>query len=392
MKKTIYSRTFPGIGPFLFALIAICFQSVSLYAQSSPKAIYDQINAFSLNGGQANVSGLTLKRDRVVMTFTGTFYFTSPVEGRVTGAVFIGQGTFRADVPPNLFEKANVKRLLGADNVTSTFTSAVLRFTDDTFNIIGAARQDGAAPAEAQKSASDFELRMRKESGANIAERITLSILNAEKPGFFIANFAGGDRDRFSFVFDPQGRIPTTAFNINGGEKGLIYTYKSSIGRNEVWMAFYSEDDYAKQMVTYSDAYDLVDITKYKMEIDLRNPKSKMGLRTRIEMYALADGIRAIPFSIGESLGESDDSRLKKQMRVKSAKLADKPLEFVQEDWEGGALVFLPEAAAVNKPLEIEMELEGDFLRQSSYINDVSFPASNESWYPRHGFLDRATY
>ena len=392
MKKTIYSRTFLRIGTFLFAIATFCLAAGNAAAQSSPKAIYDQINAFTLNGGQANVSGLTLKRDRVAMTFTGTFYFTAPVEGRVTGAVFIGQGTLRADVPPNIFEKANVKRLLGAENVTSTFTSAVMRFTDDTFSVVGASKQDGAASPEAQKLAAEFELRMRKESGANIAERVTVSVLNGEKPGFFFANFAGGDRDRFSYVFDPQGRIPTTAFGINGGEKGLIYAYKPSISTNEVWMAFYSEDDYAKQMVTYSDAYDLVDITKYNMEVDLRNPKSKMGLRTKIEMHTLANGVRAIPFSIGESLGESDDSRLKKQMRFKSAKLAGKPLEFIQEDWEGGAVVLLPEAMAANKPLEIEIELEGDFLRQSPFINDVSFPRSNESWYPRHGFLDRATY
>ena len=57
------------------------------------KQVYDQIKNFTLTGGSADVSGLTLKRDRVDMTFTGTFYFGATTGDRVTGAVFIGQGT-----------------------------------------------------------------------------------------------------------------------------------------------------------------------------------------------------------------------------------------------------------------------------------------------------------
>ena len=75
-----------------------------------------------------------LKRDRAEMTFDGTFYFPSPVEGRVTGAVFIGQGKFRAEPPPSEFEKENVRRMIGADIFESDFKTAVLRFTDDTFD------------------------------------------------------------------------------------------------------------------------------------------------------------------------------------------------------------------------------------------------------------------
>src|SRR5215213_6365966 len=118
-------------------------------AQESGRTIYNQIKLFNLNGGRADVSGLVLKRDRVEMTFTGTFYFSAPVEGKVTGAVFVGQGTFRAEVPPSKFEKDNVKRLLNSDAVESDFKTAVFRFTDNTFEIIGKTRQDAAAPEAA---------------------------------------------------------------------------------------------------------------------------------------------------------------------------------------------------------------------------------------------------
>jgi hypothetical protein len=161
---------------------------------------------------------------------------------------------------------------------------------------------------------------------------------------------------------------------------------------SEVWMAFYSEEDYAQRRASYSDIYDLVDVTKYDMELDLRSPKSKLGLRTRLSMQALAPGLRAVPFSIGESLGEADDSRLKKQMRVRTVRLAGTPIDAVQEDWESGLTVFLPQTVAASQPLELEFEFEGDFLRQSEYADGCSFPRSNSTWYPRHGYLDRATY
>jgi hypothetical protein len=52
------------------------------FAQSDPasaqKTFYDQVRSFSLGGGSATVSGLTLNRDRVQMTSTGTFYFCHP--------------------------------------------------------------------------------------------------------------------------------------------------------------------------------------------------------------------------------------------------------------------------------------------------------------------------
>ena len=166
------------------------------------KPLYDQIKAFPLTGGKADVANLTLKRDRVAMTFTGTFYFAAPIDGRVTGAVFIGKGTMHAEVPPSSFEKANVRRLLKADAVASDFNSAVFRFTDDTYEALAATRQDGPATAEAQKMAAEFDPRTLKQTGANISSRLTLSILNNEKPGFFFASFKGGQLGEFNYVFD----------------------------------------------------------------------------------------------------------------------------------------------------------------------------------------------
>jgi hypothetical protein len=77
-------------------------------------------------------------------------------------------------------------------------------------------------------------------------------------------------------------------------------------------MAFHSLKDYENKTVAYSDVNDLVDIADYKMDIDLRTPKSKLGLKTTVGMNARFPDLRAVPFFIGESLGKSGNQRLKK--------------------------------------------------------------------------------
>lgn len=382
--------TFTGLA---FALLAVSAFATTAAAQDG-RAIYAQIKALSLTGGKANVNNLVLKRDRVEMTFTGSVYFSAPVEGKITGAVFVGQGVFRAAVPSDEFEKANVKRLLGVDDVVeSDFKTAVLRFSDDTADIIGAARTEGAASPEAQSAASEIDARTLKETGANLSSRIAISLLNKETPGFFFGHFDGGKRGRFSYVLDHQTRIPTDNFGINAGEKGLIFKYDTSMMGNEVWTAFHSLADYERGSAPYSDANDVVDVNKYEMDIDLSDPKKRLGLKARVNMQPRFANVRAVPFKVGESLGEYDDQRLKKQMRLKSAKAKGADLGFIQEDWEAGFTIFLPGEAAQGQLFDINLEMEGDFLQQPEGLGENnSYPRSNESWYPRHGYLDRSTF
>lgn len=379
------------IAALILSIDQIAFAQIES-GSAAAKSLYDNLKSFQLTGGTATAARLELKRDRVVMTFDGTFYFSAPIEGKVTGAVFIGNGTLRAEVPPNDFERSNLKRLIGEESVNATFTRAVLRFTDDTFDRISANRREGPAAQQAQEAANTANAITLKETGVNIAARLAISLLNREEPGIFFATFEGGKPGRFSYVFDEQSRVPTNGFNINAGEKGLIYAYRSAIMSPEAWTAFYSEADYARGSAQYSDMFDLVDIARYNIELDLRNPRQKLALRTKVAMQSRFANVRAIPFSIGESLGEADDVRLKKQMRLKQVRFGSEQLEAVQEDWEGGFTVFMAKPLAENEMFELEFVLEGDFLRQSDIVPDCSYPRSNTSWYPRHGYLDRSSY
>ena len=357
------------------------------------KQLYDQVKAFTLTGGAISAKALTLTRDRAKMTFDGTFYFTAPINGRVTGAVFIGEGKLSVEIPPSEFEKDNVKRLLGVDIIESDFKTAVLRFSDDTAERVGRlSTETVASDPQALKLAKEHDARILKQTGANLAARVALSILNEEDPGFFFATFDGGRRGRFSFVLDHQNRIPVANFTINGGEKGLIFTYDSDSYNNEVWLAFYGQEDYRRGKVAYSDVNDQIDIAHYDMNVDLREHKKVLNLLAKLRAQVIAPRLRAISFDIGEDLGEAESWRLNKQMRLKTARLGNKELAVAQEDWEGGFTLFLPSEVSAGQAIELELSLEGDFMYDAQSVEHCHYPRSNVTWFPRHGYLDRAKF
>jgi hypothetical protein len=373
-------------------LICFAFVAKAQTTATPEKSVYDQLRAFTLTGGTVEAKGLLLKKDRVQLTLDGTLYLAQPVEGVATGAVFIGEGKFVAETPPSDFEKGNLKRLIGVESLESDFKTAVFRFTDDTARQLGEPKDVGTLNERAQKLATEGESRLLRETGVNLSARLALSLLNAERPGVFVGTFDGGKRGRFSYALDHQGRIPVSGFGMDGGEKGLIWSYSGVLLSPEVWLAFYALEDYKRGQVDYSDTNDLIDITNYELEIDLRDHQKQLRLAGRISATALQPNTRAINFKIGENLGEYEQQRLKKQMWLKSIKLGPSTLASAQENWEGGFTVFLPDKTSAGQKLEFEIEIAGDFMFEAQEVNHCYYPRSNESWAPRHGYLDRATF
>jgi hypothetical protein len=106
----------PAVHDSLLCIVSLCVclgpslaAAQKAPAPSDAQALYRTIQSFELTGSTARVDNLTLERHRAQMTFTGSFYFAAPANGRVTGAVFVGLGTFRADVPPSPFEQDNLR-------------------------------------------------------------------------------------------------------------------------------------------------------------------------------------------------------------------------------------------------------------------------------------------
>jgi Peptidase family M1 domain len=369
--------------------------------------LYEQLKNTTVNTG-VQLDNVVLQRDRVRITFAdGTLYLSPAISGKIRAAVFIGSGTFEAAPPPVLFERDNVRRLLKADEVSTDFKTAVFRFTDETAADLLKQSSSARVAVSEQAIKLDRELAptLLKESGLNIAARELESILNQESPGVFVSQFSGGKRGRFTFVLDPQTRIPASSFGINAGEKGLIFAHDSDIFSNDVWMAFDGNEDYTRGIVPYSDAYDLVSVEKYTMKLDLLDVTHKVvGLKAKMDIVSRYNALQVIPFAIGEDLSTFEDERLKRQLHVVSATLADgTPLNCFQEPWESGFSVVLPKPVSGGEHLSLTVELKGEFMLKPDSVRrwysiakiDLSgtyFPRSSETWYPRHGYLRRSKF
>ena len=354
---------------------------------------YNQLKGFRLGEQAVRVEDFKLKRDRIEMIFTGTFYFAEPIGGKVYGAVFLGNGQLWSE-PWSLFEKENVKRFLKKETVEASFSKAVFRFTDDTHALlaVNTPLPAGSAPAEAQKLTTELERRLVRETGLNLSARLLLAIASNDTPGVFFAQFDGGNRKRFCALLDYQARVLGSVFGVNGGEKGLFFQYKGVRYGNDIWTAFYDQQDFQRGVVSYSDVFDLVSIPLYRMEVDLNDPGDWLRLEAQLQMSALADNVQVIPMQLNEGLVEYNDERRKKGLRVLSAELEDgTPVGFIQETWETGFSLVLPAPLAREESTTVKIKLEGkDSLW--TWKSSFHYPRSTTTWYPRHGYLARSRF
>ena len=383
----------------IVALLALAAASLAPSFASEPNPTYAKLKAFTLAPGRAVAENIVLKRDRIEMRFDGVFYAEEPVEGQVRGAVFIGKGSVKIEPPDVEYERDNLRRMIKAERIESDFKTAVLRFSDDTWTQLALKPQSGeAAPEQAAKLARELAPRLLKDAGLNPEARIAVSILNHESPGLFLAQFDEGKLGRFTAAVDYQGRIPGV-FGLNAGEQGIVFTRDGPQGGNDIWLAFASQESVEQRRPPSSEQFNIVTVARYAMKVDLTEAKSgRMSVEATIDAAALQDGIRAIPFEINDGLGEYKDERLKKALRCDWVKASDgTPLEFAQEGWETGLTVFLPASLARGDTSTFTIRVAGEAIIPQGDLGvgmfqDAYYPRSTASWYPVHGYLQRATY
>lgn len=99
----------------------------------SPRQLYQSLSDLRVDASRLyTVHDLTLRRDGVALTLTdGTLGFLEPLDGRTTGAVFVGRGRVFA-LPPGAAERASVVRFLKVPLIDVEFWQAYLRFDSHT--------------------------------------------------------------------------------------------------------------------------------------------------------------------------------------------------------------------------------------------------------------------
>ena len=167
---------------------------------------YQALRNLTLGGEAVSVSNLDLKREAGTFHLrSGTVCFVAPVEGKVTGAVFVGDGNFVITPPPS--EAGMLKLLTKENEFSENFSHLVLRFTDSTYDEIKKAGRaaSGGCDSGLLKD-SQNAMRHGQELKYNLDARILQDVLSPEPGGLFVA-FVHGKRynDKELFAVDPHG-------------------------------------------------------------------------------------------------------------------------------------------------------------------------------------------
>jgi len=345
--------------PILFATTILLASFLPLYAADTPAAgpnadpTYQQLRNLTLSGEAVSVSNFDLKRDAGTFHLhSGTVCFVAPVQGKVTGAVFVGDGNFVLD-PPAESERQSLKLLTKENEFSESFSQAVLRFTDSTYEDI----KKGGSPASGGCDAGplkDSQNATRHKIKHNLEARILEDVLSPEPGGLFYA-FIHGKRynDKEIYEIDPNW----------GSAQVNFWTYDEN--KRGDWASFSLAGKHERSSIGR-----LMRIEHQQLDVTFEKNGALSG-KAATDMVARRNGVRVVPFN------------LFKPLRVQSVTANGQPLSFIQEDKndDGNFAVILPAPLSAGEKVTITTTYGGkDAVSNEGGGN--YFPVARENWYP----------
>jgi hypothetical protein len=331
------------------------------------------------SGDEIPVKDLTLKRDAGTFVLNGVMNFLAPVNGRVTGAVFFGHGTFEL-IPPIEVEKRSLAELTKEPALHEEFEQIVFRFTDGTYDEVKKAA--GPAPAnvtsggDVSGALAGVQKYLRKEQKYNLDGRILEDVLSNSSGGFFWAFIQGKKvSSRMLFAMDPQG---VSEFQVAPEEVALI-TYEDR--KRGTWAAFHYADEYKTGKARGSQNNLTIDVEHQKLDATI-DKEGKLDGIAQTTFLSNVDGLKVVPFDLFHTL------------RVRNVLDAEgKPLEFVQERKEEDAdfYVILSKPLGKGERAQITTVYSGKEAVINAGFGNY-FPVARDDWYPNTTFGDYATY
>lgn len=363
----------------LLAVIAAGENGFARITDGSPLDVYAALKNLRFDAARVyEVEDLAFNKDRARFVLTkGKLYLSEPVAGRVTGAVFLGDGRFQL-TPPNAIERAQVRRFLDKDSLNETFSAAYFRFTDETLEgalaDLRPIRED--SPDKVGELHAEISKQLLEERRYNLASRTARDFFDPTKDGFFLAVLEHQPRalvlpNYFIFAFDPQMREEVVAYRFYANRaKKPFYTLCS----------FHRASDYRNGALLHLDepGKDAIRVHDYILHVKL-STGSDIEAKAELHYVALKEPVRFVTFDLFHEL--TVDS-------VKDA--AGASLPFIQEEKESGFSVILNDPPTLSAEDTLQVYYHGEALAEPRHGN---FSLKDKShWYPRYGYLVPATY
>ena len=350
---------------FGLASLAIILRAAALFITVSPAAsaqspansdpTYIALRNLSLGSEAVSLANFDLKRDAGTFRLnSGTVCFVPPVNGRVTGAVFVGDGVFLL-APPSETERKSLKLLTKEDEFNEKFGRLVLRFTDSTYDEI---KKAGTAVSGGCDTGllKDSQSTTRHKTRHNLEAELLAELLSSEARDLFVA-FIHGKRynDKELYQLDP---------NWNSNQVNF-WTYDEE--KRGDWASF----DFSLPRPKGSFGR-TISIEHHELDTTLEKSGALSGKATTT-FVSHRDGLRVVPLSLFPSL------------RVQSVTSGGQPLSFIQEDKNDDAdfAVILPRPLAAGEKFTITTTYSG----KDAVTNEGGgnyFPVARQNWYPNN--------
>jgi hypothetical protein len=196
--------------------------SGAIFQDSAPgeaDGILAQLSKIRLDKKQVHsIRDLTLRRDVMSVSLTrGLIAFTQPVNGKVTGAVFIGTGEVIA-IPPDTIEKQQIYKFTSTPILDETFQTAVLRFTDDTYGEIQRELSQHAQEDLSDEDTAQFDSWVERigENTSSLNRRLAADLAEpSSKQTIFLAQLNSDRLGWFNAVFDLRAPEEVSIFQVN---------------------------------------------------------------------------------------------------------------------------------------------------------------------------------
>ncbi len=376
----------------VFVFASLLFAGAGTWAQSPEKSppvlpLYHSLQSVGLDPQKTyKIREAAIDREDVHLWMNdGTIAFLQAVDGRITGAFFEGDGEVLIR-PPDRRERASLGLFVGEGILEEKFSSAYLRFNDDT----AAELQQYLRPADDAKSFVEHNDSTARELASVDAMRLAISftsgpttVAQGEAPPMpdrlLHARVAGRRLGAFDIYFDT--RNPEQIVVGQTSAKGEQTYY-------DLWMSFVMSS-LRKQATNGSRFHgptgptwtrDAVTVTKYTVKGSV-TPPTELSAEASLEVEARQGGPRIVMFE------------LSRYLRVKAVDRDGAPLEFLQNEAvpgselarRGNDLV----AVVFPEPLKLGAHFTLHFTYAGAALSDAGgglvYVGARGTWYPNRG-------
>lgn len=324
----------------------------------------------------------------------GTLTWLQPVEGVVTGAVFVGTGHFHLKPVIDLDER-EIERRIGSKEVDEDFTDIVFRFTGEERDRFLKGLGEQLEPSS--EAAVVFQrwkehMRQRREIPTSFTEAIMTgeridnvdadvlaAVYNHKHPPFVDAYVRGRKHKDLRFLVRTRvGAMP----ELDSSEEVALINFDPGGMEDGVWYLGHLKSEYTARTASSLEERRLFATVGYKIETVIAKNKHLFSTAT-VTFKPLIAGERILKFGLLPNL------RVGRVLDDKG-----QTLNFVQESRkeDGSFYVILSKAVDVGSESSLTIEYAGDKVLEEAGEGSF-YVGARTSWYPNlNGFGEYATY